>query len=242
MKDTTIVHEQLGTIVVKTNARASRFTFRAIEDGFSVTVPRAATKKDLEESIEKLLPRLLKLRQKHDEKVKVNAFSLSTRIDAPCFKMDIREGEVRRPSARLQKGRLTITCPPGTQMEDKALQDWMLKVVEESLRRLGKVYLIQRISELARKYGFSYQQAKIHKTHGRWGSCSGKKNINLSLYLMLLPTHLQDYVLLHELCHTLEMNHGARFWAKLDEVTGGCALSLRDEMKRYDTSVFCFCQ
>lgn len=52
---------------------------------------------------------------------------------------------------------------------------------------------------------------------------------------MLLPPHLMDYVLLHELSHTKEMNHGPCFWELLDSMTGGRARALRAELRRFNT-------
>ncbi len=52
----------------------------------------------------------------------------------------------------------------------------------------------------------------IRNTRTRWGSCSSKGNLNFSYRLSLLPAHLSDYVVIHELCHLREFNHGSGFW------------------------------
>ena len=86
-----------------------------------------------------------------------------------------------------------------------------------------------RLHELATAHGFDYRGVKIQPSRTRWGSCSARGDINLSYHLMLVPPHLADYVMLHELCHTREMNHSPRFWQLMDSVTGGRAKALRTE-------------
>ena len=113
----------------------------------------------------------------------------------------------------------------------------MRKVIEEALRRNAKIILPPRLYMLSQKHNLPYQSVKINSSCGRWGSCSARRNINLSFYLVLLPKHLIDYVLLHELSHTREMNHGERFWALLDELTEGKAQALRKELKQYRTEI-----
>ena len=86
---------------------------------------------------------------------------------------------------------------------------------------------------LSQQHKLPYKSVKINSSRGRWGSCSASKAINLSYFLVLLPKHLIDYVLLHELCHTREMNHGDRFWKLLNELTDGKAMALRQELKNH---------
>ena len=104
-------------------------------------------------------------------------------------------------------------------------------MLKAALRHEAKRYLPIRLAALARQHGFHYNGVTIKDTSSRWGSCSNRKHINLSLLLMTLPWHLIDYVLLHELCHTVELNHSDRFWALMNRVTNGKALQLRQELK-----------
>lgn len=90
------------------------------------------------------------------------------------------------------------------QLKIKRLIEHFLKIEAEKL-------LPYRLHTLAQKYGFRYTQVRISSAKTRWGSCSAQKHINLSHSLMLLPDELIDLVLVHELCHTREMNHGPRF-------------------------------
>ena len=102
-----------------------------------------------------------------------------------------------------------------------------------ALKKKAEEFLPHLVALLASRFGMSFRQVKISKARTRWGSCSTERNISLSFYLMLVPAHLMDYVILHELAHTREMNHGPRFWELLNDMTDGNALALRKEMKEY---------
>jgi len=73
------------------------------------------------------------------------------------------------------------------------------------------------LEELAELHGFHYQGLSIRAQKTRWGSCSSKKNINLNCKLLFMPEEVVTYVMIHELCHTLEMNHSKRFWALVED-------------------------
>lgn len=88
----------------------------------------------------------------------------------------------------------------------------------EELRRQAKAELPPRLSELASRYGFTYNRVSIKHNDTNWGSCSARKNINLNLSIMRLPRVLQDYVLLHELCHLRHQDHGHAFHLLLEHV------------------------
>ena len=88
----------------------------------------------------------------------------------------------------------------------------------ESLRRQAKAQLPGRLAEFAARYGFTYNRVAIKHKSTNWGSCSSKGNINLNLSIMRLPRVLQDYVLLHELCHLRHQDHGHAFHLLLEHL------------------------
>lgn len=88
----------------------------------------------------------------------------------------------------------------------------------EKLRRQAKAELPGRIAELAARYGFTYNRVTIKHNATNWGSCSTKGNINLNLSIMRLPRVLQDYVLIHELCHLRHPDHGHGFHLLLEHL------------------------
>ncbi len=80
--------------------------------------------------------------------------------------------------------------------------------------------LVEKLESLASKFGFSYNRVFIRNQKTRWGSCSGKNNISLNIKLARLPVELIDYVILHELTHTIIKNHSKVFWQEMDKLVG----------------------
>lgn len=103
----------------------------------------------------------------------------------------------------------------------------------DALRRQAQTALPARTAHLAARHGFEYAGAAVKDMRSRWGSCSADNRLNLSIYLAALPPDLADYVILHELCHTIHKNHGPQFWHLLNQVTQGCAKSMAKQLKQY---------
>ena len=85
------------------------------------------------------------------------------------------------------------------------------------LTRQAKRDLPARAAKYAPMLGVHYSRISIRHQKTRWGSCSSKKNLNFNCLLMLAPEWVRDYVVIHELCHLLEMNHSSKFWSLVEK-------------------------
>ncbi len=85
-------------------------------------------------------------------------------------------------------------------------------VINQWCKKKSSVVFKYMLEQLAEEHGFHYNDLSIRAQKTRWGSCSSKKNINLNCKLLFMPIEVVKYVMIHELCHTLEMNHSSRFW------------------------------
>lgn len=94
-------------------------------------------------------------------------------------------------------------------VEDAALVN---RAVRTWLQAYAKRTLLPWLDRLCQDSGLAYQKATARYAHTRWGSCSSQQNIMLNVKLLFLPQALVEYVMWHELCHTVHMNHSATFW------------------------------
>jgi predicted metal-dependent hydrolase len=127
-------------------------------------------------------------------------------------------GLVRVPHVKFVKQSIILTVPHGTDITSAPAQRMLRDSVITALRKEAKAYLPRRLKELAQRYGFTYERVRFSHAGSRWGSCSSRGTISLNIALMKLPDELIDYVLLHELAHTHEMNHSPEFWAEVERL------------------------
>lgn len=107
---------------------------------------------------------------------------------------------------------IEITYPHDLFIQSQKVQSFIRSEVVKALRREAKHYLPKRLAYLAKQYNYTYSSTRFTHASSRWGSCSSNGTISLNIALMTLPFELIDYVLVHELCHTKEMNHSQNFW------------------------------
>ncbi len=163
-------------------------------------------------------------------------YTPDTHICSADFQLRFEQKDVSYVRAEMDESGIICYYQSAEVLADNDIQTWITKTLEAFARKRVKERLIPRLLNMAAERSLNLNDVKVSSAKGRWGSCSSKGNINLSLYLVLLPRHLQDYVLQHELTHLVEMNHSPRFWARLDEVCDGKAKALRKEMRGYNTS------
>ncbi|MEL6676885.1 MAG: SprT family zinc-dependent metalloprotease [Bacteroidota bacterium] len=118
--------------------------------------------------------------------------------------LEFQEGS--RRWVKLDAGSIRIQLGPEDNWQER------FAILYGGLRALAKEELTKRTRSLAAQTDSQVAQIRIKDHKSKWGSCSGKRNINLNWHLILLPEPLVDYVIIHELMHLREMNHSQRFW------------------------------
>ena len=213
----TFEHPELGLVQLRTRMSARRQIIKVTQNLVIITVPSG-----FEDSVfplsEEIIDKILRLRQKMVKRSGDGRFKIEEEIATMTFKVVIGRQEnskIQVYGARLDDGVLRINMPVGVDIEADMAQKALKRIVLKFLRMEAERVLPQKMDYWSKQCGLDYRSLKVDSAKSRWGCCSSHKDIKLSYYLLLLPERLVDYVIVHELCHTCEMNHGPRFKALL---------------------------
>ena len=110
----------------------------------------------------------------------------------------------------------TASFNPFTYLRRPLLQTRSRKLYAAN-REAARAIILERIQHLNQHYQLPIGRIAIRNQKSRWGSCSKKGNLNFNYKLVFLPPELRDYVIVHEICHIKEFNHGKGFWALVGE-------------------------
>ena len=224
-----ISDKDFGKIHFVVRRSARNITMRVKEDGLHVTTPPY---RSITALLEAIAPFRERLRNVCSE-VKPKPFDLNFSIEAECFRLKLETSPLKNFTVSMRDETVVIACPAHADFTTDRVQTLVKNAVMRAMRKKAEEYLPPLVQYWSSLFDLPYNKVTISKARSRWGSCSSKRDISLSFYLMLLPAHLMDYVILHELAHTREMNHGPEFWELLNQLTDGKALGLRKELRMH---------
>lgn len=209
-----ITDEEFGTITIRRSPRASSIRLRVAPDGkLRASLPLYAPLF--------LVKRLVKnsrfeLRRLLDDHQKDIVFAPGMQI-GKSHSLIVHSKAAPRVVVARHGQHIVVQLPADKDLSHPVVISKIRAVAQQALRIEAKSYLPKRLAFLAEKNGFVYEKVRFSHASGRWGSCSSNGTISLNIALMKLPFELIDYVLIHELSHTIEMNHSDAFWRLVEQ-------------------------
>lgn len=226
---TQIIDEEFGVITYRRSPQARFVRIRVADDGsIRASLPKRAPLYMVKELVDSSRLEIRKLIGEQKAKQVTYADGMSV---GHSHRLHIEYADIPLPHKKVSGQALLITLPYSYRDDGGRAHTFISSQVKAALKREAKAYLPRRLRYLADIYGFEYERERFGNQRGRWGSCSSHGTISLNVALMNLPHELIDYVLVHELAHTRQMNHSADFW----EIVENCMPEYKQHRKMLKT-------
>ncbi len=230
----TLFIQDIGNVILQRSSRAQTLRIRiSAKEGIIVVLPSHLSENiairfinEKKKWIQKSLQRQVKIQKQQ------TIFNESTLFKTRMHKLYLLKHDKNTIKSLVSGDKIIVWYPDYAQVEDSRIQRIIRKAILEAWRVEARKYLPARTAELARQHNYRYNKITIKNNKTRWGSCSASNNINLNLQLMRLPDRLIDYIILHELTHTIYKNHQKTFWKRMESVFPG-ARKLDKELNTY---------
>jgi predicted metal-dependent hydrolase len=193
------------------NLRARRYVLRLRPDGSArVTIPRGGSRAEAERFAERNKAWLERQLERLDARPRRAAeWLIGTELLFRGQPARIESGASGGiPSIRLATETIPVLDPAAN----------LRPTVEHHLWTLAAIELPPMVFGFAARHQMPVRRVTVRNQKSRWGSCSRRGTISLNWRLIQTPRHVQEYIILHELCHLREMNHSGRFWREVERV------------------------
>ncbi|MBR5454989.1 MAG: M48 family metallopeptidase [Rikenellaceae bacterium] len=228
------IHPELGAIRLQRRVGCRRISISVGRGGrITVTRPWFVSERTALEFVNKKIEWIVAARQRAEKSAE--SPTLTTGYRTRTHTLRIESGA--RNSYTITADEVVVTLTSQIDPTSEAGQQMIRTAVIETLRAEAHAVLPPMVERLAAQHGFSYNGLTVKNIHSKWGSCSTTNHLNFSLYLMLLPDELIEFVVLHELCHTIHKNHSVRFHALLNSIVGGNEQSLNRKLRQFRTTL-----
>lgn len=211
-----VVDPEFGVIPCRRLNTARYVRVRLAADGtLTATLPKHAALSNVHRLIDESRAELRNMLRQTPQQSVVYANGMSI---GSSHTLSITHASATEPKSRMNGQHISVWLPHTMAPEHPDAQDHIRTIVKRALTKEAKSYLPRRLRYLADTYGYRYENLRFSNAKGRWGSCSSRGTISLNIALMRLPRELIDYVLIHELCHTVHMNHSSDFWNAVENI------------------------
>jgi len=216
---------------LKKNSRAKRVLIKLVPGkGLEVVIPKRFDPS--------LVPGILDEKKRWIERTKATMEArgtdlsgrvpeLPSQVDFQASQRSYEIGYVDRPGrlSIVENGSRLMVSGPGN--DPKALLEALRILTANKARE----FILPRLDAMSRRLGLPYEALRVRRQKTRWGSCSARGTISVNAKLLFLPLELLDHLLLHELCHTVHLNHSKKYWSLVAHYAPEY-LQLEDELKK----------
>lgn len=201
--------------IIKKSVRAKHIRITVAKDGVVITVPAFLSEKKaisfVEQKKEWIAQKVDNLGGFTSER---NTLQFTDGEELPFqgekFKLRVVESDRKRTSVQLKGDCFWVHINRGITADFRTTE--IKRRLEQLYKDLAREAVIERVDFFKLQLGVDYNQIRFKEQKSRWGSCSKKCNLNFNWKLVMAPPDVIDYVVVHELCHLLHMNHSQDFW------------------------------